>query len=323
MERIEYSRTHFARILGLSVAELALLEREQFPEVSQGAVLRRGARELSRCRAAIKKRPPVRTLRRQLFLNFKGGTGKTSLSSSYAYRLAEMGYRVLVVDLDSQGHAANCLGYEAEEREKTLFDVLVKKVPLSEVLIHCPLTELQIVPSNLAMSTVDLALMPMHGREYRLRQALEALEPGYEFIVMDAPPSFGLLNLNALLAADDLFIPVLADFLSFHGLKLLFETISGLEQDLQLGLERIFVVINQFNPSTRIAKQARDALEQHYRDYLLGTVIRQCTRFAQASSEGIPLSAFDPGSKAAEDIEAMIAEVLPRTQGVLKKEKKA
>jgi chromosome partitioning protein len=129
---------------------------------------------------------------------------------------------------------------------------------------------------------------------------------------MDAPPSFGLLNLNALMAAQDLVIPVLADFLSYDGLRLLFETIQGLEEDLSHQLENIFIVVNAFNQTFKIAREALDALRTHYADYLLDTVVRQCTKFAQASSEGCPIFGYDPDSKGATDIDAVQEEILGR-----------
>ncbi|MFY1832028.1 ParA family protein [Myxococcus fulvus] len=250
--------------------------------------------------------------RRQLFLNFKGGTGKTSLSTSYAWRVAELGYSVLLIDLDSQGHATKCLGYEGEEFEKTLLDVLVRKTPLAKVIQKSSLPNLDFVPSNLSMSTMDLSLMPMAGREFKLRNALKDVEAHYDVIVFDAPPSFGLLNLNALMAANDLFVPVLADFLSFHGLKLLFETVQSLEEDLNHVLDHVFIVVNSFNATFKLAKEALEALQTHYPEFLLPTIIRQCTKFAQASSEGRPVFVADPTSKGANDIQAMIDNVLPR-----------
>lgn len=270
------------------------------------------AAEVWELRGRLGRKPPSYGTRKQLFLNFKGGTGKTSLSTSYAYRLAELGYRVLLVDLDSQGHATKCLGYEGEDFPRTLLDVLVKKAPLSEVIQNTSIPNLDFVPSNLQMSTVDLSLMPLAGREFKLRNALKEIEPRYDMIVFDAPPSFGLLNLNALMAADDLFVPVLADFLSFHGLKLLFETVQSLEEDLGHMLANVFIVVNAFNQTFRLAKEALEALTEHYPEYLLPTVVRQCTKFAQASSEGVPVFVADRDCKGAKDIQAMIETALSR-----------
>jgi chromosome partitioning protein len=265
-------------------------------------------------RAKLNLYPPTVGPRRQLFLNFKGGTGKTSLSTSYAWRLAEMGYAVLLIDLDSQGHATKCLGFEGEDFERTLLNVLVKKTPISQVIQKSKLPNLDFVPSNLSMSTVDLALMPMAGREFKLKNALKEVEAHYDFIIFDAPPSFGLLNLNALMAAQDLIVPVLADFLSFHGLKLLFETVQSLEEDLGHVLDHVFIVVNAFNATFKLAKEALEALKEHYPEYLLPHVVRQCTRFAQASSEGQPIFAFDRDSKGADDVQALIDEVTSRLQ---------
>jgi len=263
-------------------------------------------------RGKLRLEPPTVGPRKQLFLNFKGGTGKTSLSTSYAWRLAELGYGVLLVDLDSQGHATKCLGFEGEDFPHTLLDVLVKKTPLSGVIHKSPLPNLDFVPSNLSMSTVDLSLMPMAGREFKLKNALKEVESHYDFIIFDAPPSFGLLNLNAIMAADDLLVPVLADFLSFHGLKLLFETVQSLEADLGHVLDHVFIVVNSFNATFKLAKEALEALKEHYTEYLLPQVVRQCTRFAQASSEGMPIFRFDRDSKGATDVRGLVDEVLGR-----------
>jgi len=306
MENIRYTAKRLAEIVGAT--------EKQVHSALGGKRDAYGPADLPVLREKLKRRPPPFPPRIQLFLNFKGGTGKTSLSSSYAYRLAERGYRVLMIDLDSQGHATKCLGHEGAEAVHTLHDVLIRKRPLDEVTIETQMPGLSLVPANLAMSTIDLALMPLAGREFRLRNALQGVAGRYDFVVLDAPPSFGLLNLNALMAATDLIIPVLADFLSYDGLRLLFETIQGLEQDLSHQLENIFIVVNAFNQTFKIAREALDALRTHYADYLLGTVVRQCTKFAQASSEGCPIFGYDPDSKGATDLEAMQVEVLEKVR---------
>ena len=304
METPSYTPKQAAELLRITPKALkAALERDVFtPE------------DVWDLRAKLNLYPPTVGTRKQLFLNFKGGTGKTSLSTSYAWRLAEMGYGVLLVDLDSQGHATKCLGYEGEDFENTLLNVLVKKAPITQVIQKSQLPNLEFIPSNLTMSTVDLALMPMAGREFKLKNALKEVEAHYDFIIFDAPPSFGLLNLNALMAADDLIVPVLADFLSFHGLKLLFETVQSLEEDLGHVLDHVFIVVNAFNATFKLAKEALEALKTHYPEYLMPQVVRQCTRFAQASSEGMPIFAFDRDSKGANDVQVLIDAVIGRLQ---------
>ncbi len=303
MENIRYTAKRLAEIVDAT------------PKQVEGALGKKDGyapEDLPVLRAKLRRITQPFPHRVQLFLNFKGGTGKTSLSSSYAYRLVERGYRVLMIDLDSQGHATKCLGKEGGSFDRTLLDVLIRKVPLDDVTVETGMPGLSLVPANLQMSTIDLALMPLAGREFRLRNALQGAAAHYDFVVMDAPPSFGLLNLNALMAADDLVIPVLADFLSYDGLRLLFETIQGLEQDLSHQIENIFIVVNAFNQTFRIAREALDALKTHYADYLLESVVRQCTKFAQASSEGCPIFGYDPDSKGAADIDAAQREILAR-----------
>lgn len=309
MNDVHYPAKRFAELLGLTPTQLERNAKLKalFPQARKEGYR---AALLHQAQGELGKQPARLAARRQLFLNFKGGTGKTSLSTAYAYRLWELGYRVLVIDLDSQGHATKCLGLEGSDFPKTLFDVLIRRVPLRETIVDTGLPGLSLVPSNLGMSTIELALMPLAGREFKLRKALEEVEGEYDFTVLDAPPSFGLLNLNALMACNDLVVPVLADFLSFHGLKLLFETVQSLEDDLGHVLDRIFIVINAFNQSFKLAKEAREALEEHYREFLVKSVVRQCTKFAQASSEGRPIFAVDPASKGAQDIAALTGELV-------------
>ena len=314
MDQVRYSGRRFAEVLGLTTRELSEAEENGLVQstVAPSQKVLYSVDDLAAAREKLGRMPPRRPMRKQLFLNFKGGTGKTSVSTSYAFRLAEMGHRVLVIDLDSQGHASKCLGVSGEDSEKTLFDAIIKKTPLTNVIVKTGMPGLDLVPSNLTMSTIDLSLMPLAAREFRLRNVLKDVENSYDYAVLDAPPSFGLLNLNALMAAHDLFVPVLADFLSFHGLKLLFETVQGLEEDLEHVLDHIFIVINAYNQTYKIAKEAKEALEKHYPDFLLKQVIRQCTKFAQASSEGIPIFAYDAESKGAQDIQAVLDEVRER-----------
>jgi chromosome partitioning protein len=310
MMKIRFKRAHFAKLLGFTDKQLSAADKLPELKALAGGPDSYQPRHLSAYRRVLDVHPGREPLRRQLFLNFKGGTGKTSLSVAYAYRLAELGHRVLLIDLDSQGHATQHLGLAGENLERTVFDAMVGGVPLEDVIVGTVLAEFDVVPANLRMTTLDISLMPMAGREYKLQRALAQVADRYEFIVMDAPPSFGLLNLNALMATDDLLVPVLPDFLSFHGLKLLFETLGQLEDDLNHHLQRIKIVINQYNPTTRIAREAKGALESHYREYLSDTIVRQCTQFARGSSDGLPIGAYAPSSKGARDIDALIHEMM-------------
>lgn len=317
---IRYPRSHFAKLLELTDHQLAAADKLPELKALGGGPDSYQPRHLSAYRRVLDLHPEKEPLRRQIFLNFKGGTGKTSLSVAYSYRLAELGHRVLLIDLDSQGHATQHLGLGPEKLERTVFDALVNGVPMTDVILPTPLAEFDVLPANLRMTTVDISLMPMAGREYKLQRALAGVADRYEFIVMDCPPSFGLLNLNALMACDELIVPVLPDFLSFHGLKLLFETLGQLEDDLNHRLHRIKIIINQYNPTTRIAREAKAALEQHYSEFLSETIVRQCTDFARASRDGLPINAYAPASKGATDIDALITEMMnARLEGAMER----
>lgn len=302
----------FARILGISKQEL--LEKE-----SKGIVppAKRNARkeryykpeDVTKYRNYLRIPSPVQSIRKQLFLNFKGGTGKSSLSASYGFRLAQMGVRTLLIDLDPQGHLTQCLGLNNEQYPKTLYNALVEKEEIGKVIVKTDHPALDIIPSNLNLSPVELSLFSMNSREFRLKRLLSSIEKNYEVIVMDASPSIGLLNLNAILASNDLLIPVLADFLSYHGLKILFETLSTIEEDFSFVFENIYIFLNRYNESHRICRRSKKALETHYKKYLINTVIRQDTKIAEATSEGTPIFLFAQSSKGAEDIQSLIGEI--------------
>jgi chromosome partitioning protein len=220
-----------------------------------------------------------------------------------------MGVKTLMIDLDPQGHLTQCLGLDSSQYPKTLFNALIEKEDLQRVIIRTDLPTLDIIPSNLNLSPVELSLFAMNSREFRLKRLIGMVEKDYELIVMDASPSIGLLNLNAILASNDLLIPVLADFLSYHGLKILFETLSTIEEDFSFVFENIFIFLNRYNESHRICRRSKTALETHYNQYLLQTVIRQDTKIAEATSRGTPIFLSAQSSKGAADIQDLIEEI--------------
>jgi len=221
-----------------------------------------------------------------------------------------MGVRTLFIDLDPQGHLTQCLGLDSNQYSKTLFNALIEKEDIEKVVVKTDLSTLDVIPSNLNLSPVELSLFSMNSREFRLKRLLSSLEKNYELIVMDASPSIGLLNLNAILASNDLIIPVLADFLSYHGLKILFETLSTIEEDFSFVFEHIFIFLNRYNESHRICRRSKKALETHYSKYLLQTVVRQDTKIAEATSQGSPVFLYAPSSKGVADIQSLIDEIL-------------
>ncbi len=307
-----YTPMAFSRLLGISREELIEKEAEGvLPRAKRNARHERVYKpeDVALYRNHLGLASIVKSIRKQLFLNFKGGTGKSSVSASYGFRLAQMGVRTLMIDLDPQGHLTQCLGLDSSQYPKTLFSALVEKDDPEKVIIKTDLPTLDIVPSNLNLSPIELSLFAMNSREFRLKRFLDNVEKDYELIVMDASPSIGLLNLNAILASNDLLIPVLADFLSYHGLKILFETLSTIEEDFSFVFENIFIFLNRYNESHRICRRSKKALETHYDQYLLDTVIRQDTKIAEATSRGTPIFLFAQSSKGASDIQDLIEEI--------------
>jgi chromosome partitioning protein len=307
-----YTPMTFTKILGISKQEL--LEKEA------GGIIPPARRDANQDRFykpedVIKYREylglpsPIKSIRKQLFLNFKGGTGKSTISASYGFRLAQMGHRTLLIDLDPQGHLTQCLGLNNQQYPKTLFNALIEKEAIEKTIVKTDLPTLDIIPSNLNLSPIELSLFSMNSREFRLKKLLSTIEKTYDLIIMDASPSIGLLNLNAILASNDLIIPVLADFLSYHGLKILFETLSTIEEDFSFVFENIFIFLNRYNESHRICKRSKKALETHYTKYLLNTVIRQDTKIAEATSQGTPIFLVGQSSKGATDIQSLIDEI--------------
>ena len=248
--------------------------------------------------------------RKQLFLHFKGGTGKTCLSVSYAYKLASLGLKVLLIDVDPLGHTTEILGVKHLETRDSLFDVLINGNDITKTVTKTNTPNLFIIPSNISLSAIELPLssMPMAGE--RLRMALAKVENDFDFIIMDCAPNIGFLSLNAILSCHDLIVPVLADLLSYHGLKPLFEILASVEKDFAFSFENICIVLNKFNEFHDICFRSRNALEKEYSDFLLKTVIHESTDIANATSLGKSVFEVSKNSRGIEDILKFIFEIL-------------
>jgi chromosome partitioning protein len=306
----------FAEALGVSKKTLFEYEKEgKLPPAKrrlQGSIAYRyyTAEDLLEARKHLRLPPLLPSKRRQLFMNLKGGVGKTVIAANYSYCLAQYGIKTLAIDLDAQAHLTSCLGLKPETFEVTLFTVLIDGAPVQSAIKPTSLPTLDIVPSNLTLSPVELLLFQKHMREFRLRQALEQIHGDYDVIVMDAPPNLSLLNLNAILAAQDLIVPVMADFLSYDGLRLFFENLEMIKEDFSYELENVFIVLNGFNASETVCKDAKAALEKNYGDYLLKTIIRKNTAITRSTAYHQSIFEYDPSSKGAKDIESLVREVL-------------
>ena len=312
----KYTIGEFASLLGVSKAVIYKWEKEG--RINKANREKRGktmyryytADDIRDVRTDMKLQAPLVKKRKQLFLNFKGGTGKSVISANYGYRLGQHGFKVLMVDLDPQGHLTKCLGCNPETFTKTLFDVIINKVPIQQAITSTPLSTLDLIPANLGLSPIELSLTNLHAREFKLNRALSDIEDDYDIIVLDAPPNIGLLNLNAILSVDDLLVPVLADFLSYDGLKILFETLRDIEDDFDYRLENIHIFLNRYNKSMNISLRSRDAIRKNYADFVCETMIRQNTTLSDATAQGVSIFDYAPNSRAAADINKLVNEIL-------------
>lgn len=325
MKTKTYQAKEFARVLGISKSHLLKLEGEG--KVPPAKRVRRGkvdhrfytVEDIPVFRDRLGLPPLLQEKRVQLFLNFKGGTGKSSLSASWAYQLAEIGLRVLAMDLDPQAHLTKCLGVTTTSEHLSLFEVLIEDVDINEAVTSTTMPNLDLIPGTLRLSVIESRLLNKDMREFLLKAALDQLETHYQVIVIDALPTITLLNKNAVLASQDLIIPVLADYLSYDGLGLLFHELARMEKSFSVYnpdgqksealFNHIHILINQYSQNENIARQNLAALRKHYAQYLCKTIIPRNTRVSQATAMGMPVMQYDPSCVASRRIREAIQEV--------------
>lgn len=254
----------------------------------------------------------TQSTRRQLFLNFKGGTGKTTLTAGYGIALAQAGHRVLFVDLDPQGHLSCCLGIREWQVDKTLHHVLVGDTPLDEVIKKISRLDAYIVPSDVSLSATELALGRMPNREWRLVNALALLEDSFDVVLFDASPAITLLNLNAILACRDLIVPILPESLSLHGLRLLLKTLGAIEADFNHKIENIGILLNRYDGADAHCLDIQKRLKDDYKERVLATVIRDSSDLARQSLPSRFGAHLEIGGDVLRDIQDLVREIGPR-----------
>ncbi len=244
--------------------------------------------------------------------NQKGGTGKTTTTVNLSVCLAEAGLRVLVVDSDPQANTTLCLGLDYLSLELSLYDVLIEDVPLAEVLSPTP-HGVTLAPATLTLATAEMLLFAVMSREHVLAEALGRLraEAGdsYDLIVVDSPPSLGLLAINGMVAADWLLAPVPTEALALEGVGQLLQSVEVVQRKLNPSLQVLGLLATRFDPRERLAHEALERLRNDYRQPVFQTVIRKNVRLAEAPAFGLPITAYAPDSRGAEDYRALAREV--------------
>jgi chromosome partitioning protein len=241
------------------------------------------------------------------FANQKGGVAKTTTTLNLGVALKEMGHRVLLIDLDPQGNLTMSQGMNPDAIERSMFDVLVHRVPISDV-IHS--VEVDIAVASIDLAGAELALSALIGRERALEKALTEVRDRYDFILLDTPPSLGLLTINAFVAADSVIVPVQCEYLSLRGLVQLENTLAMVRENLNPGVRVEGIVPTMYDGRTLHAREAIEILEEHFGDLVYGTRIRKTVRYAEAPVKGSSVLRYDPTGPAAQAYRDLAKEVL-------------
>jgi len=241
------------------------------------------------------------------FANQKGGVAKTTTTLNLGVALSEKGHRVLAVDLDPQGNLTMSQGWNPDEIERSMFDVLVHRLPITEIVrTH----EIDIAVSSIDLAGAELALSSMIGRERALEKALAPVREDYDFILIDTPPSLGLLTINALVAASGVIVPVQCEYLSLRGLVQLENTLSMIRENLNPTVEIQGILPTMFDKRLLHSREAVEILRENFGDLVLNTKIRKTVRYAEAPVKGMSVLKYDPSGEAAGMYRDLAKEVL-------------
>lgn len=249
--------------------------------------------------------------------NQKGGVGKTTTAINLAATLAQAGERVLLVDMDPQGNATTGLGVRLEEGHPSMFEVLLGEVPVESILVPTPVPGLLLAPSSSDMAGTSVVLPGLDRREYRLRDALRSPvsdEGGFTYVFVDCPPSLGLLTVNALVAADEVVVPVQAEYYALEGLAQLLETVDALRSRLNPGLRVAGLVLTMADVRTNLAREVEKELRAHFPALTYHTVVPRNIRLAEAPGFGLPISLLDPHCAGSDAYFDLAKEVVERAQ---------
>jgi chromosome partitioning protein len=244
-------------------------------------------------------------------VNQKGGVGKTTTAINLGAFLAQLGQRVLIVDLDPQANATSCLGIDKTTVASSTYDALIGSVPPASLTLYNERLKMSLLPSSPALAGAEVELVNEAARESRLKQAVEQLDGRYDYILIDCPPSLGLLTVNGLVAArDGVLIPVQCEYLALEGLGQLTQTIQRVRAGLFPDLEVRGVILTMFDPRTNLSADVVKEVNRHFPDRVFKTVVPRSIRLAEAPSYGLPVSVYAPGSSGAQAYEALAREML-------------
>ncbi len=242
-------------------------------------------------------------------VNQKGGVGKTTTAVNLAACLSALGERSLLVDTDPQGNATSGVGVIKSELSACMYDVLINEVPIDTVIMHTETEGLDLAPAKLDLAGADIELMSTMSRETKLKQALEEVKDRYKFVIIDCPPSLGLLTVNVLTAAEYVILPIQCEYYALEGISQLLKTVELVNQHLNPGLEVAKVLLTMFDYRTNLSQQVVDEVRRFFGDRVSPVLVPRNVRLSEAPSHGKPILSYDPRSKGAEAYMKFAAEV--------------
>ena len=244
--------------------------------------------------------------------NQKGGVGKTTTSINLAASIAEMGKRVLAIDLDPQGNMTSGLGVDKNDVENTVYELMLDECSINESIQDTVVKGLRLIPSNVNLAGAEIELLGVNDKEYILKTAVDYIRDDYDFIVIDCPPSLNMLTVNAMTTADTVLVPIQCEYYALEGLSQLIHTINLVQERLNPNLQMEGVVFTMYDARTNLSLQVVENVKDNLQERVYKTIIPRNVRLAEAPSHGLPINLYDARSTGAEAYHQLAEEVINR-----------
>ncbi|HMB20046.1 MAG TPA: AAA family ATPase [Spirochaetota bacterium] len=242
--------------------------------------------------------------------NQKGGVGKTTTTVNLASFLAEKGKRVLIVDIDPQANAGYGIGINVEEMNTTVYEVMIGELPIREAIFESSIANLYIIPSNIHLSGAQVDLLSLEGREFMLKKAINEIKNDFDYILIDCPPSLGLLTLNSMVASDTVLIPLQCEYYALEGLSQLLKIISMVQDSLNPQLQIEGVVLTMYDSRTNLSQQVVSDVQEFFKEKVFDAIIPRNVKLSESPSFGRPINMYDRHSTGSESYEKLAEEVI-------------